>query len=121
MMGHRTLIGILGILAGLCPFLLGTPSFSADTPAAGSASDVVKGDVLDQEGEYYVIKEITGRERRVHVNADTRMEDRIKVGDKIEAHVASDGHAKSMKVQIPEAAPNSPASSGTLKERQDYP
>ena len=35
------------------------------------------------------------------LNNETKLEDRIKVGDKIEAMVTSEGHARSITVQIP--------------------
>jgi hypothetical protein len=63
-------------------------------------SQVVKGDVLMIEGDFYVVKDITGRETRLHVSADTKMDAKVKVGDKIEAHVTPDGHAKSITLQI---------------------
>ena len=70
--------------------------------AQGGSEQIVKGDVLLKEGEEYVIKEISGREVRVHVNAETKKDGVIKVGDKIEATVTRDGHALSIKQQIPQ-------------------
>ena len=70
--------------------------------AQGGSEQIVKGDVLLKEGEEYVIKEISGREVRVHVNAETKKDGVIKVGDKIEAAVTRDGHALSIKQQIPQ-------------------
>jgi hypothetical protein len=87
---------------------------AGETDQAGSgASQVVKGSVLDQDGEYYVIKDMSGHEMRLHVNQDTQMTDRIKVGDRIEAQVTSDGHAKS--IRVPDAmspTPNAGAGAG---------
>jgi hypothetical protein len=74
---------------------------TADAPQGGS-EQIVKGDVLLKEGEEYVIKEMSGREVRVHVNAETKKDGVIKVGDKIEATVTRDGHALSIKQQIPQ-------------------
>ena len=75
----------------------------ADDAYKGATSDMtIKGDVQLIEGEFYFIKDITGHEVRLHVNSDTKSEDRIKVGDKIEARVTSEGHATSITLQIPE-------------------
>jgi hypothetical protein len=74
---------------------------AADAPQGGS-EQIVKGDVLLKEGEEYVIKEMSGREVRVHVNAETKKDGVIKVGDKIEATVTREGHATSIKQQIPQ-------------------
>jgi hypothetical protein len=70
------------------------------------AAAVVKGDVMYWEGEELVVKEITGREVRLHVNAETKIEGvagKLKTGDKIEAAMTSDGHAVSIKLQIPDS------------------
>jgi hypothetical protein len=66
---------------------------------------VVQGSVLTIEGEFYVIRDMTGHDVRVHVNKDTKMGDnlKVKVGDKVEAQVGPDGHAQSITLQIPEA------------------
>jgi len=76
-------------------------------PSQGGAEQIVKGDVLLKEGEFYIIRDITGHEVRVHVGPDTKMEARLKTGDKIEAKVTSDGHAISIRVPLP--GENSPA------------
>ena len=74
---------------------------TADAPQAGS-EQIVKGDVLLKEGDEYVIKEMSGREVRVHVNAETKKDGVIKVGDKIEAMVTREGHAMSIRQQLPQ-------------------
>jgi hypothetical protein len=66
----------------------------------------VKGDVLYWEGEELVVKEISGREVRLHVTAETKIEgvaSRLKTGDKIAAQVNSDGRVLSITLQIPES------------------
>ena len=75
---------------------------SADTAGPGSAANVVSGDVLNIEGEMYTIKDITGHEVSLRVNGQTKHEDRIKVGDKVQAQVGSDGVAQSIRVQLPD-------------------
>lgn len=72
-----------------------------------TATSVVNGDVLYWEGEEVVVKEISGREVRLHVTAETKIEGvaagRLKTGDKIAAQVNSDGHALSITLQIPDS------------------
>jgi hypothetical protein len=70
---------------------------------AGSLS--VKGDVLYWEGEELIVKEISGREVRLRVTAETKIEGaagRLKTGDKIAALVTSEGRALSITLQIPD-------------------
>ncbi len=71
---------------------------------------VVKGDVLYLEEDYVVMKEMSGREVRMRVNAETKIEGvagKLKTGDKIHANVAPDGHALSITLQIPESGSTS--------------
>jgi hypothetical protein len=81
------------------------PMPSDSSAASEKIARVVKGDVLTIEGEYYVVKDITGHEVRLHVDRDTKNEShlKVKVGDKIEAHVAPDGHVQSISLQTPDA------------------
>jgi hypothetical protein len=98
---------IVGILIFSSALLIGPAGRAhGQAGAVTTPAQTVKGDVLDIEGEYYIVKDITGHEIRLHVNQETKMEDRIKVGDKIEAHINSDGHASAIKVQVPDAAPS---------------
>ena len=69
----------------------------------------VNGDVLYWEGEELVVKEISGREARLRVTAETKIEGAagpLKAGDKIAAQVISDGRALSITLQIPEREPS---------------
>jgi hypothetical protein len=77
-----------------------------------TAAMVVKGDILYVEGEYLVVKEISGRETRVHVNGETKIvgvAGKLKSGDKIEATITPEGHASSVALQVLDSA--SPPSS----------
>jgi parvulin-like peptidyl-prolyl isomerase len=65
------------------------------TPAAGAQT--VKGEVQKIEGENYVVKDELGKEVKLHVNAQTKKEGDIKVGDRIEAQADASGHATSIK------------------------
>jgi hypothetical protein len=84
----------------LVTFGIAQEGMTAD-PSQDRPEQIVKGDVLLKEGEFYVIKDITGHEIRVHVSPETKMDGAIKTGDKIEAKVTSDGHAISMRVPLP--------------------
>ena len=74
---------------------------TADSSPATS-EQIVKGDVLMKEGDYYILKDISGHEVRVHVSPETKKDGVVKVGDKIEVTVTSDGHATSIKQQLPQ-------------------
>jgi len=71
-----------------------------------TAATEVKGDVLYWEGEELVVKEISGREVRLHVTAETEIDGvagRLKTGDKIVAQVNLEGLALSITLQIPDS------------------
>ena len=66
----------------------------------------VNGDVLYWEGEELVVKEISGREVRLRVTTETKIEGAagpLKAGDKIAAQMSFDGRALSVTLQIPES------------------
>lgn len=71
-----------------------------------TAATVVKGDVMYWEGEELVVKEISGREVRLRVTGETKIQGvagRLKTGDKIDAQVNSEGRALSITLQIPDS------------------
>lgn len=75
-----------------------------------AAATELKGDVLYWEGEELVVREMTGREIRLHVTAETKINGtagRLKTGDKIAAQVNSEGHALSITLQIPDSGGSS--------------
>ena len=54
------------------------------------------------------MKEISGREIRLHVNGETKIENvvaKLKTGDRIEATVTPQGHAVVIALQIPGGNP----------------
>ncbi len=70
-----------------------------EQPAPNSAStSVVTGVVLKIEGDFYVVKDSTGKEVRLHISKDTEFFGPSSPGDQIEAHVTAEGHAKSILV-----------------------
>jgi uncharacterized protein YdeI (BOF family) len=82
------------------------PEALSQAPGRSSpAADVIRGDVLNIEGDTYIIKDVTGHEVNLRVDAQTQHEDRIKVGDKVEAQVSSDGHAQTIRIALPNDMP----------------
>jgi hypothetical protein len=71
----------------------------------------VNGDVLYWEGDELVVKEISGRQLRLRVTAETKIDGvagQLKTGDKIAAQVNSDGRALSITLQIPDSGTGAP-------------
>jgi hypothetical protein len=62
-------------------------------PRAAPAAQPMKGELLRIEGEYYVVKDVAGKEVRLQVSKDTVLDARLKAGDKIDAQVLPDGRA----------------------------
>ena len=71
-------------------------SFAAGDMAA-SDSQTIKGDLLKIDGEFYVVKDMTGKEIRLHVDKTSPLDGTFKTGDKIEAQATDKAHASSMK------------------------
>ena len=95
-----------------------------DSPAAGhgdsptgvvetSPQRAVKGEIVKTEGDFYTVKDPSGKEVRIHVDKTTNMEkgsglgETLKVGDQIEVEVTPQGHARTIKG----------ATTGTMKKR----
>lgn len=83
-------------LAAVMSFGLVSWTHAAEEMAA-PGSQTIKGDVLKIDGEYYVVKDSTGKEVRLHVDKTSKLEKDLKAGDKIEAQVTDKGHAQSIK------------------------
>lgn len=66
-----------------------------------AADKTVKGDLLKIDGEYYVVKDATGKEVRLHVDKTSQLDGTFKAGDKIEAQATDTGHALSIKQAKP--------------------
>jgi len=62
-----------------------------------STASTIKGEILkiegSTEGGFYTVKDASGKEVRLHVNKDTKMDGSFQVGDKIEARSNTAGHA----------------------------
>ena len=76
-------------------FGMASLSFAADM--AAPSTQTVKGDLLKVEGEFYVVKDMAGKEVRLHVDKTTMVDGAIKVGDKVEARATEKNHALSIK------------------------
>jgi hypothetical protein len=99
--GQIALTAMLGV--GMASFVyaidrVGTPS-PGDTTTSSTAT--IKGELLKIEGgtdgSFYTVKDTAGREVRLHVNKDTKMDAALRVGDKVEAQSNPGGHATYIK------------------------
>lgn len=75
-------------------------SFAAGDMAA-PGTQTVKGDLLKIDGDYYVVKDMAGKEVRLHVDKTSQLDGAFKAGDKIEAQATDKGHASSIKQATP--------------------
>ncbi len=97
----------------------GAEPIPTDSSKAAASELTIKGDVQMIEGEFYFVRDTTGHEVRLHVNNETKLDGRLKVGDKIEARVTAEGHATSIMLQIPQngTVPPLPNTSQTSPQR----
>lgn len=72
-------------------------SYAADDMAATGASAVLKGDLLKIDGDFYVVKDMAGKEVRLHVDKSSKLDGVFKTGDKVEAQATEKNHAVSIK------------------------
>lgn len=82
--------------AAVVSFGLATWTYAADVMAAPD-SQTIKGDVQKIDGEFYVVKDSSGKEVRLHVDKTSKLEGTFKAGDKVEAQATDKGHTLSMK------------------------
>jgi hypothetical protein len=66
------------------------------TPLHPAGAQTVSGEVLKIEGQTYVIRDAFGKEVRLRVNQNSKIEGSPKVGDRIEAKVMEGGWASSL-------------------------
>ena len=88
---------ILGVLTLLCIFGLTTASFVQSAPTAHEGSPIVQGTLMKIDGPFYIIKDNTGKEQRVHVDTRTLITGTIQIGAKVKAEVTKEGHASALK------------------------
>lgn len=85
----------------LCTVVTQAAALDGSQSTAGTN---VRGDVLYWEGDELIVKEMSGREVRVRVTPETKIDGaagRLKTGDKIDAQVNSDGRAVAISLQVP--------------------
>jgi hypothetical protein len=97
----KRLIGLLAF-AVILSVGMAHQTYAAEPMAAPGAmatpgSQAIKGDLLKIDGEFYVVKEASGKEVRLHVDGTSQLEGTFKAGDKIEALASDKGHALSIK------------------------
>jgi hypothetical protein len=81
---------------------VGLASFSfAAGDMATPGTQTIKGDLLKIDGDYYVVKDMAGKEVRLHVDKTSQLDGAFKAGDKIEAQATDKGHASSIKQATP--------------------
>jgi len=71
----------------------------------------VKGELMQIEGEFYVLKDAEGKEVRVHVDKGTKVQDAVQVGDILEVKRTLPGHA--LEIRKSATALSTPASSAS--------
>ena len=58
-------------------------SYAADLTESPTLK-TIKGDLLKIDGEFYVVKDMAGKEIRLHTDKTTVLDDAIKAGDKVQ-------------------------------------
>jgi len=91
----KKLIGLF-VIAMILSVGMATLSYAAADMAA-PGSQTVKGDLLKIEGDFYVVKDMAGKEIRLHVDKTSKLEGSFKAGDKVEAQATEKDHALSIK------------------------
>ena len=71
-------------------------SIGIATRSYAGGSKIIEGDLLKIEGELYTVHDVAGHEVRVHVDKTMHLEGGFKTGDKVEAYVTDEGHARSL-------------------------
>jgi hypothetical protein len=97
----KKLLGLLGF-AALLGLVMMSLSYAAETMAASgdraaAGAQAITGDLLKIDGDFYVVKDASGKEVRLHVDKTSKLEGTPKPGDKIEAQASEKGHALSIK------------------------
>ncbi|MCS6296723.1 MAG: hypothetical protein H8K09_10855 [Nitrospira sp.] len=67
--------------------------------SAGAASgpQMITGDLLKIEGEFYTVHDTAGHETRLHVDKTTKLDGTFKTGDRVEAQVTDKNHTLSIR------------------------
>ena len=93
MMTTRSLLLLFGtLLFAMTTYAQQQPT----TPLHPAGAQTISGELLKIEGETYVIRDAFGKEVRLHVDQNSKIEGSPKVGDRIEAKVMEGGWASSI-------------------------
>lgn len=90
----KKLIGLF-VIAGI--FSVGVAPLLYAAGGTTAPSQTVQGDLLKIDGEFYVVKDMAGKETRLHVDKTTLLDGTIKVGDKVEVQATEKDHAFSIR------------------------
>ena len=94
----KRLIGMI-LIALATVIVFGTAMVSyADTQPPTPTAQIVTGEVLKIEGDFFTLKDTAGKEVRFRVTKDTELFGSFKAGDIVEARLTSEGHAKSVMI-----------------------
>ncbi len=89
---------LLSILALLCVFGLPTTSVVHSAPTIKESVQLVQGTLMEIDGSFYVIKDLAGKEQRVHVDKSTIIIGKVQPGAQAKAQLSKDGHASAIMV-----------------------
>lgn len=95
LLGLFAFAAILGI--GMISLTYAAEPMAAPGDMSAPGSQAIKGDLLKIDGEFYVVKDASGHQVRLHVDKTSKLEGTFKAGDKIEAQASDKGHALSIK------------------------
>ncbi len=85
------------LVAVFCVLGFSTVSLVHSAPSQQEATPFVQGTLIKIDGPFYVIKDISGKEQRVHVDKNTTIIGKVQPGSKVIAEVTKDGHASALK------------------------
>jgi hypothetical protein len=57
-------------------------------PATAARTQTIEGEVLRIEGSYYIVKDVSGKEVRLHVDNNTKLDGNISANDKVVARAS---------------------------------
>jgi len=98
MKGLLVLLGFAAILSvGTALLTYAAEPMAMPGEMAPPGPRIITGDLLKIDGEFYVVKEVSGKEVRLHVDKSSKLEGTFQTGDKIEAEASAQGHALSIK------------------------
>ncbi|MDE3034610.1 MAG: hypothetical protein KGJ14_01435 [Nitrospirota bacterium] len=97
--GLKKVVAMAGIALALPALSEGTSAAGPSSlPSPGAVSQSVKGEVMIVTDEFYVVQDSVGKGMvQVLVGKATKLDRSIKKGDTVEATLAADGYAVSIK------------------------